>query len=143
MSDTTDGLVLAADGRPLKQSLRRALLRQKIRALMLIAPLLLFVVVTFIIPIFSMLFRSVENDIVPVTLPGVVTELADWDSSTGDAPSEEVFRNLYIDLFKASEAKQHTRLGTRLNYEQTGLSALFRPTGRSVDGIGGESPQPT
>ena len=33
-------LVLAADGRPLKASLNRALRRQKIRALMLIAPLL-------------------------------------------------------------------------------------------------------
>ncbi len=142
MSDTTDGLVLAADGRPLKQSLRRALLRQKIRALMLIAPLLLFVVVTFIVPILSMLFRSVENDIVPVTLPGVVTELAEWDSSTGEPPSEEVFRNLYIDLFKASEAKQHTRLGTRLNYEQTGLSSLFRTTGRSLDDIGEEWQDP-
>ncbi|MEQ8391632.1 MAG: ABC transporter permease [Thalassospira sp.] len=142
MSDTTEGLVLAADGRPLKQSLRRALLRQKVRALMLIAPLLLFVVVTFVVPIFSMLFRSVENDIVPVTLPGVVTELAEWDSSTGMAPSEDVFRNLYIDLFKASEAKQHTRLGTRLNYEQTGLSSLFRTTGRGLDDIGEEWQDP-
>ncbi|MBX2830690.1 MAG: ABC transporter permease [Rhodospirillales bacterium] len=117
-------------------------MRQKIRALMLIAPLLLFVVVTFIVPILSMLFRSVENDIVPVTLPGVVTELAEWDSSTGEPPSEEVFRNLYIDLFKASEAKQHTRLGTRLNYEQTGLSSLFRTTGRSLDDIGEEWQDP-
>ncbi|MEQ8285105.1 ABC transporter permease [Thalassospira sp.] len=142
MSDTTEGLVLAADGRPLKQSLRRALLRQKVRALMLIAPLLLFVVVTFVVPIISMLFRSVENDIVPVTLPGVVTELAEWDSSTGTAPSEGVFRNLYIDLFKASEAKQHTRLGTRLNYEQTGLSSLFRTTGRGLDDIGEEWQDP-
>ncbi len=142
MSDTTEGLVLAADGRPLKQSLRRALLRQKVRALMLIAPLLLFVVVTFVVPIISMLFRSVENDIVPVTLPGVVTELAEWDSSTGTAPSEDVFRNLYIDLFKASEAKQHTRLGTRLNYEQTGLSSLFRTTGRGLDDIGEEWQDP-
>ncbi|WP_430475307.1 ABC transporter permease [Thalassospira lucentensis] len=142
MSDTTEGLVLAADGRPLKQSLRRALLRQKVRALMLIAPLLLFVVVTFVVPIISMLFRSVENDIVPVTLPGVVTELAQWDTSTGTAPSEDVFRNLYIDLFKASEAKQHTRLGTRLNYEQTGLSSLFRTTGRGLDDIGEEWQDP-
>ena len=45
---------------------------------MLIAPLLLFVVVTFVVPILSMLFRSVENDIVPDTIPGVVTELAEW-----------------------------------------------------------------
>jgi len=50
--------MLAADGRPLKASLNRALRRQKLRALMLIAPLLLFILITFIIPIGQMLFRS-------------------------------------------------------------------------------------
>ena len=142
MSDTTQELVLAADGRPLKQSLRRALLRQKLRALMLIAPLLIFVVVTFIVPIFSMLFRSVENEIVPDTLPGVTQALADWDSSTGELPNDNVFRHLYIDMFKASEAKTHTRLGSRLNYEMTGLSSLFRTTGRGLDDIGEEWQDP-
>ncbi|NIY74504.1 ABC transporter permease [Thalassospira sp. HF15] len=136
MGDTSQEVVLAADGRPLKQSLRRALMRQKMRALMLVAPLLIFVVVTFIVPILSMLFRSVENDIVPNTIPGTVIALSQWDGSTGEPPQENVYRNLYIDLFKAEEAKQHTRLGTRLNYEQTGLSSLFRTTGRSLDDIG-------
>ena len=42
MADTTasNGPVLAADGRPLKKSLARALRVQKMRALMLISPLL-------------------------------------------------------------------------------------------------------
>lgn len=111
-------------------------MRQKMRALMLVAPLLIFVVVTFIVPILSMLFRSVENDIVPNTIPGTVIALSQWDGSTGEPPQENVYRNFYIDLFKAEEAKQHTRLGTRLNYEQTGLSSLFRTTGRSLDDIG-------
>ena len=60
MSDTTHtGPMLAADGSPLKRSLERALLRQKLRALALIAPLLIFILVTFIAPIADMLFRSV------------------------------------------------------------------------------------
>ncbi|WP_033069551.1 ABC transporter permease [Thalassospira australica] len=136
MGDSTQEVVLAADGRPLKQSLRRALMRQKMRAVMLVAPLLIFVIVTFIVPILSMLFRSVENDIVANTIPGTVIELSEWDGSTGEPPHEDVYRNLFIDLFKAEEAKQHTRLGSRLNYEQSGLSSLFRTTGRSLDGIG-------
>ena len=84
MGDTSQEVVLAADGRPLKQSLRRALMRQKMRALMLVAPLLIFVVVTFIVPILSMLFRSVENDIVPNTIPGTVIALSQWDGSSGN-----------------------------------------------------------
>ena len=51
------GPVLSADGTPLKKSLNRALRMQKMRALMLIAPLLIFVLVTFIAPIVDMLFR--------------------------------------------------------------------------------------
>jgi len=131
-----DGPVLSADGTPLKRSLARALRVQKMRALMLIAPLLIFVLVTFIAPILDMLFRSVENQIVSNTLPHTVEELSGWDAETSDAPGEAVFTALYYDLFLAAEAKEHTRLGTRLNYEQTGLSSLFRGTGRDVDDFG-------
>ena len=47
MSDATDtGPVLAADGTPLKRSLNRALRQQKTRALLLIAPLLIYVMVS-------------------------------------------------------------------------------------------------
>ena len=50
MSDTAQtGPVLAADGTPLKKSLARALRLQKTRALMLIAPLLVFVLISFIV----------------------------------------------------------------------------------------------
>jgi len=128
--------MLAADGTPLKISLSRALRRQKIRALALIAPLLLFVVITFIIPIATMLFRSVENQIVSNTMPEATIALEAWDESSGEAPGEDVFQALFFDLFRAAEAKEHTKLGTRLNYEQTGTSSLFRTTGRNLDDVG-------
>ena len=51
MTDTANsGPVLAADGRPLKASLNRALRRQKLRAMLLIAPLLIFIMITFVAP---------------------------------------------------------------------------------------------
>jgi putative spermidine/putrescine transport system permease protein len=130
------GPVLAADGTPLKKSLNRALRIQKMRALALIAPLLIFVLVTFIAPIADMLFRSVENQIVSETLPRTTQILTEWDEKGSDIPTEPVFEALYDDLFFAKEAKLHTRLGSRLNYEQTGLSSLFRKTGRKVDDMG-------
>ncbi|MEL6464901.1 MAG: ABC transporter permease [Pseudomonadota bacterium] len=122
--------MMAADGTPLKRSLARALRRQKLRALALIAPLLIFVLITFIIPIASMLFRSVENDIVVNTLPETVPLLQSWDGE--GMPPDDAFTLLYIDLFIAEEQKLHTRLGTRLNYEMTGASSMFRKTGRRV-----------
>ncbi|MBN7786843.1 ABC transporter permease [Ponticoccus gilvus] len=130
------GEMLAADGTPLKRSLARALRRQKIRALLLIAPLLLFVLVTFIAPIVDMLFRSVENQIVSDTLPRTTEALQDWDDTTGELPGDAVWDAAYKDIFYAAERKLHTRLGTRLNYELTGVSSLFRKSGRGLDDIG-------
>jgi putative spermidine/putrescine transport system permease protein len=124
--------VLASDGSSLKASLARSLRRQKIRALLLIAPLLLFVMLTFIAPIADMLFRSVENSIVQETLPETVAELANWDSTSGEAPDEAVYAALARDLKIAVKEKLHTKLGSRLNYEKTGISSLFRQTGRSI-----------
>ncbi|SFR01728.1 ABC transporter permease [Poseidonocella sedimentorum] len=135
-SDAADsGPVLAADGTPLKKSLNRALRAQKLRALALIAPLLIFVLMAFIAPIGDMLFRSVENRIVSNTIPMTARVLEDWDGES-DLPPPATFEALYYDLFLAAEARRHTRLGTRLNYEQTGLSSLFRSSGRGVDDVG-------
>lgn len=135
MSDATEnsGPMLAADGRPLKASLNRALRRQKLRALMLIAPLLIFILVAFIAPIADMLFRSVENGIVEETLPRTVEAMEDWDADAEPIPGEDVYFALFRDMFVASEKKIHTRLGSRLNYETTGISSIFRQTGREVE----------
>ena len=133
MTDTQAGPLIAADGRPLKASLNRALRAQKLRAFMLVAPLLLFIFVSFIMPIADMLFRSVENQIVSDTIPETVVALQDWDPATGEAPGEEVFAAFLKDMLIAVEAKVHTRLGSRLNYEDPGISSLFRKSGREVE----------
>ncbi|WP_420412583.1 ABC transporter permease subunit [Roseibium sp.] len=133
MSDTTAGEVLTTqDGKPLKAALATALRREKMRSLALIAPLLIFVLITFVAPIADMLFRSVENGIMADTLPRTVIALQDWDPESGNVPDEAVFAALYGDMVVAVEEKTHTRLGSRLNYEQSGISSLFRKTGRRI-----------
>lgn len=127
---TVPGDVLAADGLPLKVSLARALRRQKIRALLLIAPLLVFVLLSFVAPIADMLLRSVDNQIVPDTLPRTVAAVAAWDPATGATPGEAVYEAMVADIVAAAKAKKHTRVGQRLNYEESGFSSLFRKTAR-------------
>ena len=136
MTNGNTGEMLAADGTPLKRSLARSLRMQKLRALLLISPLLAFVVVTFIAPIADMLFRSVENQIVSDTLPETVKELGQWNPADSPVPPEEAYQALFFDMFIAAEAKEHTKLGTRLNYEQVGASSLFRTSGRKLDDVG-------
>jgi putative spermidine/putrescine transport system permease protein len=127
---------MSADGVPLKRSLAKALRREKLRALMLIAPLLIFVLITFIAPIADMLFRSVENNIVEDTIPRSAQALNEWNPDEQELPPNQVYREFFFDIFLAAEAKQHTRLGSRLNYEKTGISSAFRSTGRRLDDIG-------
>ncbi|MGB0799146.1 MAG: ABC transporter permease, partial [Planktomarina sp.] len=64
-----------------------------------------------------------------------VVALRDWDAPD-QAPGEDVFAALYSDLAIATEYKTHTRLGSRLNYEMTGISSLFRKTGRKLKRFG-------
>ena len=130
MSET--GPVLSAEGTPLKRSLARALRREKFRAFLLVSPLLIFILVTFIAPIADMLFRSVENNIVQDTIPRTVHVLRGWDPDANDLPPEEAFQALYLDISLAAEMKRHTRLGSRLNYEKSGMASLFRKSGRGV-----------
>ena len=139
MTDTTtgmqttpaDGIMRAADGTPLKQSLARALRREKFRSFMLVLPLLAFIVVTFIAPITDMLFRSVENSIVQETIPLTVEALRDWDPKSGELPDESVYSAFHTDFVQAFKNKRHTRLGLRLNYDEPGMAGLFRKSGRA------------
>lgn len=130
---------LTRDGQPLKQSLARALRREKFRALMLIAPLLLFVLISFIFPIGDMLWRSVENSIVEKTIPGTIVALNDWESESGELPDESVFTALADDMMLAQELKIHTKLGSRINYDQPGISSVFRKSGRKIKKLENEA----
>ena len=128
-----DGPVLAADGRPLKASLRRALRAQKLRALMLIAPLLAFVLVTLPLPDRRHavpLGREPDRAARPCRAPSWRSR--DWDPATAPIPDEPVFAALHDDLVVAVEQKTNTRLGSRLNYEYSGMSSLMRGVGRDV-----------
>ncbi|WP_417768933.1 ABC transporter permease [Stappia sp.] len=129
---TQTEVLTTRDGIPLKVSLAKALRREKLRSLALIAPLLVFILITFAAPIADMLFRSVENGIVSDTLPKTVKALSSWEADSPQTPGEPVFKALYEDLLVATEQKTHTRLGSRLNYEASGMSSLFRRTGRRV-----------
>ena len=132
VSNSSKNILFAADGTPLKTSLNRSLRQQKMRALLLIAPLLVFILVAFIMPIFSMLSRSVENDLVSQTLPQTVQALKSWDALSGELPTEAVYAAFASDIQKAAKAKVHTKVGLRLNYEKSGIASLFKKTARKA-----------
>ena len=128
-------VLTTADGIPLQTSLTRAQRRHKLRALALVAPLLIFILVTFFLPIADMLLRSVQNDIVPDTLPRTVAALKKWDPQATKLPGEEAYAGLAKDLIEARKNRTNTKVGQRLNYERPGISSLFRKTPRKLKRI--------
>ncbi len=132
VSETVPVAMTTADGTPLKVSLARANRRARWRAIMLVAPLFAFILVTFFIPIFDMLFRSVENQMVGEVLQKSAPLIGAWDDSTGELPSEEMFAALHEDFVAGYKDKTIGKVGLRLNYEKSGFSGLFRSTGRKA-----------
>ena len=125
-----------ADGTPLEVSFARALRRSRLKALGLVLPLFAFLLITFLVPIGDMLFRSVENQIVGQVLHRTVAALAHWDPDSGELPGEPVFEALVADFVEGREKRTIGRVGVRLNYEMSGMSSLFRKTGRRAKRIG-------
>ena len=135
MSDSTvadAGPLVTADGRPLKQSLQLALRQKRRQAFLLTVPLLLFIFIFFLMPIVTMLWRSVDNPEVSAYVPNTVIALQSWDESTGDLPGENVFAAMVKDLQVGRENRTIGKVARRLNYEIPGMSSLFRGSARKA-----------
>ena len=124
----SDGTLLAADGTPLKQKLRQAMFVSRMRAVGLVAPLLLFVLASFVIPIMLLLWKGVSDDTYARNMPGSAAVLQEWDSTT--EPTEEMAAALVTDLIAAREAKTIGQVATRVNRELSGTRSLFTKTAR-------------
>jgi putative spermidine/putrescine transport system permease protein len=102
-------------GPELRRKFAAAERRGHVRALALILPLLLFVLVTFATPVVLLLTRSIYDPSIANTLPGTVDALRGWDGK--DTPDEAVYAALVKDFKKVSEDNTAAFVGKRLNYE--------------------------
>jgi putative spermidine/putrescine transport system permease protein len=133
MADTTlaqTGPLTTADGVPLKSALHRVERRAKIRAFVLVMPLLAFLSVTFLYPIAEMLWRSIHDPTISDLLPNTAVAIEAWDGQ--DLPSEEVFAALAMDMSKAREDRTIGRVATRLNFEKGGLRSTVTRSARTI-----------
>src|SRR5579872_6341019 len=118
VSTTVDQIARTADGVPLKVKLQRTERRRKLKAVGLVLPLFLFIVVAFIVPIGVMLFNAVHDDVLKSMLPETEKALAGWDGK--DLPDEAVYAALVQDLKAAWKQHDAPEIGQRLNYEMPG-----------------------
>ena len=126
-------LLPTADGKPLKQALAHAQSRAKRKALLLVVPLLAFIVITFVVPIGQLLFRSIHNDGFSANMP----QISAWfdETEAGDAPDEAAYAALVADIAASAEARTIGVVGTRVNYEMSGTRSLFTSAGRNAEDL--------
>ncbi|MFT4014007.1 MAG: ABC transporter permease [Paracoccus sp. (in: a-proteobacteria)] len=128
------GMLKTADGRPLKSALARSSRRARRRAFLLVLPLLLFIVLTFIVPIGQMLQRSVKNDGFSANMPALSAWFA--ENPAGTPPDDAGWQALAQDLQAVAQARTIGIVGTRINYDLPGTRSLFTAAGRKArDGI--------
>ena len=126
--------ILSSDGLPLEVSLKKAERKNKLKALFLVGPLFLFLLITYVFPIGDMLFRSVDDRMITKMLPNTFVALEKWDGK--DLPDEPVYQALYQDLAYLKETKTYGKIIARLNYEKGGFSSCLLYTSPSPrDGL--------
>lgn len=137
-SNNSPHRLTTVDGTPLKEMLRRAERRRKIKAAGLVMPLFFFLLITFIIPIGLLLYRAIENPEILEVMPQTAEAIQSWDGA--DIPGEPVFAALAADLRQAHKDRTVGKAGKRLNYDITGFRSLVLKTARKVSRIKTEPP---
>ncbi|RAM65261.1 ABC transporter permease [Herbaspirillum rubrisubalbicans] len=118
------------DPQQLKRELRAAQTRKRLGALALIAPLAIFLLLTFVAPIVALLQRAIENPEVATTLPQTVAVLSKWDRKS--ALPDQAYSALAEDLARAKEDTAAGNLARRLNIEIPGARSLVMGTTRAM-----------
>lgn len=122
-----------ADGRPLKAALATAQARARRRALLLVVPLLIFVLLSFLIPIGVMLKRSIEHDGFSSSAPALVAWFEANEDFDPASPPEEAYAALVSDLALMQKEKLTGIAGTRINYTVPGTISLFKAGARAAE----------
>lgn len=117
-------------GPSLKQRLARAERFNRLKSKALILPLLLFLLLTFLLPIGALLMRSVDNPEVVGSLPRTVEAIAAWDGR--GLPDEAVYQAIAGDMLEARRNQSLGDLSKRLNMELAGFRSLVSATARKL-----------
>ena len=126
--------ILTTDGIPLKVSLKKTERKNKIKAFLLVFPLLLFIIVTFVVPIGDMLLRSVDDSQINEVYGKTFEEYKKWDKEKDKLPPEAVYKALFNDIAYGDKIKIGRSI-TRMNYSKSGWKSLIKKTRREIKKI--------
>ncbi|WP_439887132.1 ABC transporter permease [Pseudomonas sp. MBLB4123] len=107
-----------------------ALRRKRLTAFLFVVPLLVFILLTFVAPIGSMLWRSVHHPTVAELIPLTLAELERWDGKT--TPDRQTFAVFAMELQGLAEQRLSGKLAEEFNRAYAGMSSVVKSTARKV-----------
>ncbi|MGB3830634.1 MAG: ABC transporter permease [Mesorhizobium sp.] len=126
-----DASIEQSDRVLLKRQMAAALRRQKVRAFMLVAPLLFFILATFVYPITGMLVQSAYTPEFAAEMPRTARALAGWNEPE-HLPPEAVWEALVLDLQESQQRGAAGKIAAAMNIELPGTRSLVMKTARKA-----------
>ena len=103
---------------------------KRLRAILLVAPMVIFLAVSFLAPLTIMLVRRVHEPAVAEAIPATLEALADWDGLA--LPDEEQFRIAGKEFVALHQARSLGAVATRVNRLQSGLRSTMLSTAQQL-----------
>jgi putative spermidine/putrescine transport system permease protein len=104
--------------------------KKRLTAFLFVVPLLAFILLTFVAPIGSMLWRSVHHPAVAELIPLTLVELQRWD---GKAVPNDATLNVFVqELHGLAKERLSGKLSEELNRAYTGMSSVVKASARKV-----------
>lgn len=105
--------------------------KQRLKSLALVAPLALFLLVFFIIPLVTMMKESVSDPVAAKALPRTAQAVKNWDPTT--QPTNQMKAALAEDIRTNEDVQLFGDLVRRLNSEQPGFRTLMSKTRNQLE----------
>ena len=104
--------------------------KKRLTAFLFVVPLLVFILLTFVAPIASMLWRSVHHPTVAALIPLTLSELQRWDGKA--IPDEKTLSVFAQELHGLAKERQSGKLAEEFNRASAGMSSVVKASARKL-----------
>ncbi|MFT5709199.1 MAG: putative spermidine/putrescine transport system permease protein [Oceanospirillaceae bacterium] len=106
--------------------------RSKLLALMFVAPLVIFILASFIAPIGTMLYRSFYHPTVAQLIPNTLGQLDAWDEQSNVIPNAATLITFTLEMKSLAKERRAGKLAEEINRSMPGSSSLIKSSSRKI-----------
>jgi len=128
MLDHSNNILSAQELKDSNKSQRR----RKLLALFFVTPLVIFIIVSFVLPIGTMLYRSFYNPTAAKLIPQTLSALSQWDEKSNQIPNANILITFTQELKSLAKQRKAGKLAEEINRSLPGSSSLIKFSARKI-----------